>query len=557
MKKIKNKIALILNEDTPDTPLKRKVGLFILFLILVSSVEVILESVVSLNLRYNQFFLGIDLVVSVIFSIEYILRLWTYRINRKKPTIKQLLSYVFSFYMIIDLVSILPFFISISASKGYGFLRIVRILRLFRLMKFARYMKSQNLVVNAIRNKSKELILSIQAVFFLTIILSAILYHIENTAQPENFGDIVDAFIWSLSKFIGGVGGYGDFEPITLWGQVMATVVGLLGIALFAVPAGIIGAGFVEEIESIKADEQIEESNQKLLNLFEFDHLGSWNREKSKIGLDNIRRKILKFSDAKLRLLMTEEELIDIGRKGKGIRLKNYNTEGVEQMVIESFIENTIYGTHKNIDSNINVVSTFSADQPFLGHFSYAISEYLNANYLSVEKCSRSNFNPEYKIDLHKQYSYTDSKEPINVFVRDFKNDLLNTVKSDSLVIYFACGARGKGDFHLLNGGAKGLTKFVSEGSLFENVDKLMMFKKALENNHRIINEQSVVNTHEVYGNDDKEEFQWMLKRERNANIICIYITAKLLTSKADVYYPTIKCIGDSIRNTLIYVENK
>ena len=80
--------------------------------------------------------------------------------------------------------------------------------------------------------------------------------------QPENFGDIVDAFIWSLSKFIGGVGGYGDFEPITFWGQVMATVVGLLGIALFAVPAGIIGAGFVEEIEAIKNDEALVEKNK-------------------------------------------------------------------------------------------------------------------------------------------------------------------------------------------------------------------------------------------------------------------------------------------------------
>ena len=99
-----------------------------------------------------------------------------------------------------------------------------------------------------IKNKGKELILSMQVVVFLTVILSAILYHIENSVQPNNFGDIVDAFVWSLSKFIGGVGGYGDFEPITFWGQVMATIVGLLGIALFAVPAGIIGAGFVEEI---------------------------------------------------------------------------------------------------------------------------------------------------------------------------------------------------------------------------------------------------------------------------------------------------------------------
>ena len=80
MKTIKHKIGLILNDDSPETPLKRKFGLFILFLILVSSFEVILESVVSLNLKYHQLFFGIDAIVSIIFGIEYILRLWTYRI---------------------------------------------------------------------------------------------------------------------------------------------------------------------------------------------------------------------------------------------------------------------------------------------------------------------------------------------------------------------------------------------------------------------------------------------------------------------------------------------
>ena len=192
MKTMKNKIGLILNDDSPETPIKRKIGLFILFLIVISSVEVILESVVSLNLKYHQLFFGIDAVVSVLFTIEYILRLWTYRIDGEKPTVKQRLSHIFSFYMLIDIISIIPFYFSIFFSTGYGFLRIVRILRLFRLMKFARFMKSQNLVINAIKNKGKELILSMQVVVFLTVILSAILYHIENSVQPENFGDIID-----------------------------------------------------------------------------------------------------------------------------------------------------------------------------------------------------------------------------------------------------------------------------------------------------------------------------------------------------------------------------
>ena len=552
MKTIKHKIGLILNDDSPETPLKRKFGLFILFLILVSSFEVILESVVSLNLKYHQLFFGIDAIVSIIFGIEYILRLWTYRINGEKPSIKQRLSHIFSFYMIIDLVSILPFFISISVSSGYGFLRIIRILRLFRLLKVTRYSKSQNLVINAINNKGKELILSSQVVLFLTLVLSAILYLIENSADSENFGDIVDAFVWSVSKFIGGVGGYGDFEPITIWGQVIATIVGLLGIALFAVPAGIIGAGFVEEIESINEEEDNNKRNKELLDIFKFDHLGSWKRGKKEIGLAHIRRKVLKLSDAKMRLLLTEAEIINIAREGKGIRLKNFVSEGVEQLVIESFLENTSYGTHTNKNSNTTVVCAHSGGQPFLGHFTYAISEYLQANYISVEKCSMANFKPEYKLDIKKQKTYLDLSKSENHFVNDFKNDLLESVKENSLVIYFACGAKGKGDFHLLNGGSVGNKDFVPENSLFNSIDKLNNFKTSLYNSHKKINPETVINTHQHYGNDDKEEFQWMIKREKNANILCIYVTAKLLNSKANVYYPTIKCIGDAIKSKLI-----
>ena len=552
MKNTKHKIGLILNDDTPETPLKKRINLFILFLILVSSFEIILESVVSFNLKYYHHFFIIDTAVSILFSIEYILRLWTYRIAGEKPTLKQRISNITSFYMVIDLISIVPFYLSLFIPTGYGFIRIARILRLFRLMKFGRYMKSQNLVVNAIKNKGKELILSMQVVVFLTVILSSLLYHIENSVQPNNFGDIIDAFVWSLSKFIGGVGGYGDFEPITFWGQVMATIVGLLGIALFAVPAGIIGAGFVEEIEAIKTAEDNTKKNNELLGIFEFDHLASWKRGKKEIGLEHIRRKVLKLTDAKMRLLLTEDEIINIARQGKGIRLKNFVSDEVEQLVIESFLENTSYGTLSNRNSTISIVSPHSGGQPFMGHFTYAISEYLNANYISVEKSSQSNFIPKYKLDIRKQETYLNQTESKNELVNDFKNDLLSTIRENSLVIYFVTGAKGKGDFHLLNGGAMGMNNFITEDALFEPIEKLNAFKTRLKKTHKKIDKESLINTHQHYGNDDKEEFQWMLKREKNASILCIYVTAKLLTSRANVYFPTIQCIGDAIKKELI-----
>jgi len=553
LKKINHKIGLILNDDTPETTLKKRIGFFILFLILVSSFEIILESVVSLKVKYYHHFFIIDYTVSILFSIEYILRIWTYRIDGEKPTISQRISNITSFYMVIDLISIIPFYLSLFVPTGYSFIRIVRILRLFRLLKFGRFMKSQNLVFNAIKNKGKELILSMQLVVFLTVILSALLHHIENSAQPDNFGDIIDAFIWSLSKFIGGVGGYGDFEPITLWGQVMATIVGLLGIALFAVPAGIIGAGFVEEIEAIKSNEELKEKNEKLLSAFNYDSQAAAIQIKKLIGLSHVRRRFIKLSSAEFKLMLRRSDLINIADKGKGIQLTTMN----DVEVIQSFDENSIYGTFNNRKSNITVISSSSAIQQYLGHFTYAISEYLNANYISSERVSKTVANPKYKYNLNSNPLYISGEISDNIYFEQFKNDMLECIQEKSTVIYFLCSSSKNGSFHILNGGEKGEIEFTKAESTFDDVDKLDNFYAAFEKSLKKFDKTqekifSRINKHKFYGNKLKDRFHWFLRNKKNANIVCIYLSPNILKSKSQEYYSIIKILGESIKDNLL-----
>lgn len=553
---IKLKIGLLLNENTPETKLKKRISSIILFLILVSSFEVILESVVSLNLKFHHHFFVIDAVVSILFSIEYILRLWTYRIDGEKPTVKERITNITSFYMVIDLISIIPFYLSLFVPTGYGFLRIVRILRLFRLVKFGRYMKSQNLVVNAIKNKGKELILSMQIVVFLTVILSALLYHIENIAQPENFGDIIDAFVWSLSKFIGGVGGYGDFEPITFWGQVMATIVGLLGIALFAVPAGIIGAGFVEEIEEIKRNEDNVKKNKLLLSAFEFEHMAKARQSKKKVGLEHIRKRKFKFSDAELRLMLSREDVIRIASEGHGINLRNVKLDGEIYEMIEGFYENRNYGTCTNKNTNYTVISNLSASQPFLGHFTYAVSEYLKSNYISSEKVSASQFIPKYKINLSRNQLYFED-DIENEFLKQFRSDLLETVDQNGTVIYFKCSSAKNGAIHILNGREKGEDEFLEENGTFNEINKLNNFYNSLKSDLENFDQTeeklySKIHKHKFYGNSNRQEFQWLLRNKKKANIVLVYVSPNILKAPAGEYYPIIKIIGDNIKENLI-----
>ena len=553
MKKIKQKIGLILNDDTPETLLKKRINLFILFLILFSSLEVILESVVSLKVKYYYHFFIIDATVSILFSIEYIIRLWTYRVAGEKPSIKQRLSNITSFYMMIDLISIIPFYLSLFISPGYSFIRIIRILRLVRLVKFGRYMKSQNLVVNAIKNKGKELILSMQIVVFLTVILSALLYHIENSDQPDNFGDIIDSFIWSISKFIGGVGGYGDFEPVTFWGQVTATIVGLLGIALFAVPAGIIGAGFVEEIEAIKANEELKEKNEKLLTAFNYENQAAAIKIKRLIGLSHVRRRFIKLSSAEFKLTLSRSDLINIAARGKGIKLTTVNN--IE--VIQSFDENSIYGTYNNKGSKITIISSSSATQQYLGHFTYTMSEYLSDNYISSEHVSKSVWNPKYKCSLYSNPLYLSAKISDNIYFEQFKKDLLDVTQEKSTVIYFLCSTSKNGSFHILNGGSKGDLEFSQTESTFDDVHRLDNFYNSINKSLKKFDKTegkifSTIHKHKFYGNKLKDRFHWFLRKERNANVVCIYLSPLILESEPQEYYSIIKILGDGIKNHLV-----
>ena len=150
-------IGLILNENSFTSPLKRKVEYFILLLILISSSFIVLESVDSINASFSQLFILSDFIISILFSIEYLLRIIVYKKDGHLPTFKQRMSHFFSFYMLVDLMSIIPFYLAFFIPGSFSFIKIVRILRLFRLVKFARFMKSQNLVANAIKNKAKEL----------------------------------------------------------------------------------------------------------------------------------------------------------------------------------------------------------------------------------------------------------------------------------------------------------------------------------------------------------------------------------------------------------------
>lgn len=242
----KRVFEIISKAEDGDTPSKIFDNL-IMALILLSILSIVLESFQTLSTRYHAVFRVFEVVTVIIFSAEYILRIWTADLlypNDDHPHFK----YMTSFMAIIDFLAILPFFIPFI-SIDLRFLRMVRLLRLFRLLrvfKLGRYMDALTIIVKVIKQSASQLIVSIALCFFVMLFSAIIMYTVENPAQPEQFPNVIRSLWWALCTLT--TVGYGDVYPITAVGRFFASIISLVGIGIIAIPTGIIAAGFTSVI---------------------------------------------------------------------------------------------------------------------------------------------------------------------------------------------------------------------------------------------------------------------------------------------------------------------
>ncbi len=216
---------------------------FIYGLIILNIVAMVLESHVSVKTRYENFFSTFELFSIVVFSFEYLYRIVVYY---RAEGWRGLFGYMFSFFGLIDLISILPFYLKQFIAIDGRFFRILRLFRLTRIFKLGRESKSLKLFIKALSSVRNELKFTL-FLSILTILFSAsAIYFLENEAQPEVFSSIT-ASIWWATVSLATVG-YGDIIPITVGGKIFASVISLVGIGVVAIPTGIISAAFVEEI---------------------------------------------------------------------------------------------------------------------------------------------------------------------------------------------------------------------------------------------------------------------------------------------------------------------
>jgi voltage-gated potassium channel len=238
---LRNQLHIII--EGTDTPAGKGFDVLLLISIVLSVVVVMLDSVLSLRMAYGQFFALLEWIFTIFFTIEYGLRIYSSPNPRR---------YMRSFFGVVDLLSILPTYLSLLFG-GVQYLlvvRVIRIMRIFRVLKLIPYLQQAGFLLNALRGSQQKIVVFFVSIMTLVTIFGSILYVVEG---PEHgFSSIPTSIYWAIVTLT--TVGYGDISPKTPFGQAIASLVMITGYAIIAVPTGIFTAELARNMRSeIKA----------------------------------------------------------------------------------------------------------------------------------------------------------------------------------------------------------------------------------------------------------------------------------------------------------------
>ena len=224
-----------------ETPAGKRFDIILLVAILLSVMAVILESVSTISIDFGEELRIIEWVFTVIFTMEYLARLYV---------IKNKIKYAISFFGIVDLMSIIPTYLSLilAGTQTLLVIRSLRLLRVFRIMKLVRYLEEAGNLSNALKASKAKILVFLGTVFILVILVGTLMYMVEG---PRNgFTSIPTSIYWAVVTLT--TVGYGDIAPQTVLGQSLAAVVMILGYGIIAVPTGIVSAEMVRQQRTIE-----------------------------------------------------------------------------------------------------------------------------------------------------------------------------------------------------------------------------------------------------------------------------------------------------------------
>lgn len=249
---LRRSVYLALETARDGDRLSKAIDTFLVSLIALSIVAVVLESIPELELRYADLFYWVEVVTVSVFTVEYVLRVWTsIEIPRyadgRLSGFSNRLRFMTTPYALIDFLAILPFYLVMFGVFGGIDMRFLRAVRLLRILKLTRYSSAFDMLMTCCRENMR----SLGAAFFvlLTVMLLAAsgMYFFERESQPVAFGSIPAAMWWAFATLT--TVGYGDVTPITVGGKIFGALITVVGIGMVALPTGILASGYAQELE--------------------------------------------------------------------------------------------------------------------------------------------------------------------------------------------------------------------------------------------------------------------------------------------------------------------
>ena len=283
----------------------------------------------------------------------------------------------------------------------------------------------------AFKNAKNDFWVSIQVLFWITLVLAIVFYFVEHMAQPEEYSNPGQAVIWAFTRYIGDPGHFAGKGPITLTGRYIDTIIGILKILIFAVPAGLVANGFRKAMADDKRERELAELSEKLHQAFR------------RIQNPHTLYKIVPVKKSVVTIQADQridtKDILDAVDNCKDLRLRNMastysmNEEPQDRLVVEMFplTEGNPYGCFINRNSNVTIVSTSSVSEMGTGHFAYYLALYGGFNYISKEiEVNQDAPVSYYNIDKEQIDNLKDAEDrhPLKQFLSDIQS-LANTDK--------------------------------------------------------------------------------------------------------------------------------
>ena len=518
--------------------------------IVLSTIEVFLSTYDSIVERYGELLTAIDYLTTAFFTIEVTLRIWCADLlDPKYKGFWGRVRYCFSFYGMIDILSTYPFYLHFFMHIPYVALKALRVARLLRIF---RYIKAFGILSRAIRAKKDEMVVSLQFLTIVTLILSFVLFFVEHAAQPDVYANGWTSVVWAFAQYIGDPGGFADTPPITFTGRIIACIIGILGIAIFAVPAGLIGSAFTEVMEKDEKKEKIEADIQ---------HINEYMLVKS-IKRGNLFFPAINLSmgDLKMTFGLSEAESLKAISSSKNLRLKNLAAainQGpkTDMLVVNQFYVNNAYGCFVDRKSSVTIVNPLGIGDNGLSFFDWHIAQLGGFNYVANENFSRTHSSPDKRCNLYMITEESKSNSDFNQFMNDIikdktPNDWIVIIAGEQVV------KNSPYDFHFEFGGERGDTSLDFADAIPNDMVKAKLlfddFSKSLEERCGIKTDY-----HQVQPKVSTQNIARYLKTKTEANVLLITVSYDLMIFNKKVHEAIIEAATVLNRNLETKKEKK